>query len=149
MFASRQAAFHADRLSATRFLSYSSKRLVPQLFSFDNHPKCPGVGVPCDPPKSRICHSYENDRGVPLFFPFWELRSLLHWPKSIFPIFNYLHTLCANQPARKHRISCIFRLLRTLAKTIGDGVRCQPEKLGLGVTDGRGRTQVRPYINPR
>ena len=36
--------------------------------------------------------------------------------------FNLFRTLCTNQTHRKRRISPVFNLLRTLAKTIGDGM---------------------------
>src|SRR5579859_8183469 len=35
--------------------------------------------------------------------------------------FNLFRTLCTNQTLRKRRISLVFNLLRTLAKTMGDG----------------------------
>src|ERR1700758_68434 len=39
--------------------------------------------------------------------------------------FNYFCTLCTNQPRRKRRISPVFSLLRTLAKTMaGWGYDC-------------------------
>ena len=64
----------------TPFFSHSSKLLLLQLLSFDNHLNCPGGGVPIPP--TRPCHAFLCCALASLF----HLLSILQNLSPVFPI---------------------------------------------------------------
>ena len=52
-------------------LSYNSFLLIT-IWTAHIWNRHPAASIPFLAPKSFICHSYENSRGVPKLFPFWN-----------------------------------------------------------------------------